>query len=415
VRETSHGALVAGLLAICLLAVGVYSCAVNPVTGRSELAIVSFSEEEEATLGAKAYTPAVQQQGGFYRDRELEAYVQEVGMRLARVSHRPNLNYRYRVLNASVPNAFALPGGYIVINRGLLVGLSSEAEMAAVLGHETGHVTAKHSLAGYQRAMAANVLVTGAVLAAGGRAGVQELSGITASLLENGFSRDQEREADWLGIDYMVKAGYNPEGAVRLQEYFYRQLEGGKNPLFVEGLFRTHPFSKERLDNARARIAQRYPETAKNPNFTFNETIFRQKTARLREAQKAYEIADQGDKLFKEKQYDGALAKYRAAERMEPGQAPFHSSAGRVHLVRKEYGPAETELRRALDLDGESFEPRFLMGGLRYERREYRAAIPELERSMELYPTKQAASMLSKSYEALGDAANAKKYAEMAK
>jgi beta-barrel assembly-enhancing protease len=336
-------------------------------------------------------------------------------MRLARVSHRPNLNYRYRVLNASVPNAFALPGGYIVINRGLLVGLSSEAEMAAVLGHETGHVTAKHSLAGYQRAMAANVLVTGAVLAAGGRAGVQELSGITASLLENGFSRDQEREADWLGIDYMVKAGYNPEGAVRLQEFFYRQLEGGKNPLFVEGLFRTHPFSKERLDNARARIAQRYPETAKNPNFTFNETIFRQKTARLREAQKAYEIADQGDKLFKEKQYDGALAKYRAAARMEPGQAPFHSSAGRVHLVRKEYGPAETELRRALDLDGESFEPRFLMGGLRYERREYRAAIPELERSMELYPTKQAASMLSKSYEALGDAANAKKYAEMAK
>jgi predicted Zn-dependent protease len=319
------------------------------------------------------------------------------------------------VLNSSVPNAFALPGGYIVINRGLLVGLSSEAEMAAVLGHETGHVTAKHSLAGYQRALAANVLVSGVVAAAGGRAGVQELSTITASLLENGFSRDQEREADWLGIDYMVKAGYNPEGAVRLQEYFYRQLEGGKNPLFIEGLFRTHPFSKERLDSARARIAQRYPQTTKNPNFTFNETIFRQKTARLREVQEAYEIADEGDKLFKEKRYDEALAKYLAAARKEPGQAPFHSSAGRIHLLRKEYGPAETELRRAIELDGESFEPRFLMGGLRYERREHRAAIPELERSMELYPTKQAAAMLSKSYEALGDAANAKKYAEMAK
>jgi predicted Zn-dependent protease len=414
-RESNHGVLAVGLLAICLLAVGVYSCAVNPVTGRSELALVSFSEEEEAALGAKAYTPAVQEQGGFYRDRELEAYVQEVGMRLARVSHRPNLNYRYRVLNSSVPNAFALPGGYIVINRGLLVGLSSEAEMAAVLGHETGHVTAKHSLAGYQRAMAENVLVSGVVLATGGRAGVQELSGITASLLENGFSRDQEREADWLGIDYMVKAGYNPNGAVRLQEYFFREMEGGKNPLFVEGLFRTHPFSKERLDNARARIAERYPDTVKNPNYTFNETIFRQKTARLREAQKAYAIADQGDKLFKEKQYDEALAKYRTAARMEPGQAPFHSSAGRVHLVRKEYDPAEAELRRALDLDGESFVPRFLMGGLHYERREFRAAIPELERSMELYPTKQAAAMLSKSYGAVGDAVNAKKYADMAK
>jgi predicted Zn-dependent protease len=318
------------------------------------------------------------------------------------------------VLNSSVPNAFALPGGYIVINRGLLVGLSSEAEMAAVLGHETGHVTAKHSLAGYQRAMTANVLVTGVVVATGGRGGVQELSGITASLLENGFSRDQEREADWLGIDYMVKAGYNPEGAVQLQEYFYRQLEGGKNPMWAEGLFRTHPFSKERLDNARARIAERYPDTVKNPNYTFNETVFRQKTAHLREAQKAYAIADQGDKLFKEKQYDAALAKYRAAARMEPGQAPFHSSAGRVHLIRKEFGPAEEELRRALELENESFEPHFLMGALRYQKREFRTAIPELERSMELYPTKQAASMLSRSYEALGDAANAKKYADMA-
>jgi predicted Zn-dependent protease len=413
-KERNHGALAAALVLICLLAVAVYSCAVNPVTGRSELAIVTFSEEEEAALGAKAYAPAVQQQGGFYRDRELETYVQEVGMRLARVSHRPGLNYRYRVLNSSVPNAFALPGGYIVINRGLLVGLSSEAEMAAVLGHETGHVTAKHSLAGYQRAMAANVLVAGVVLGTGGRAGVHELSGITASLLENGFSRDQEREADWLGIDYMVKAGYNPEGAVQLQEYFYQQLEGGKNPMWAEGLFRTHPFSKERLDNARARIAERYPDTVKNPSYTLNGTIFLQKTARLREAQKAYDVSDQGDKLLKARRYDEALAKYREAARMEPGQAPFHSSAGRVHLVRKEYGPAETELRRALDLDGESFEPRFLMGGLRYERREFRAAIPELERSMELYPTKQAAAMLSKSYGALGDAVNAKKYADMA-
>ena len=414
-KGRNHEALAAALVLVCLLAIAVYSCAVNPVTGRSELAIVSFSEEEEAVLGAKAYAPAVQQQGGFYRDRELEAYVQEVGMRLARVSHRPGLAYRYRVLNSSVPNAFALPGGYIVINRGLLVGLENEAEMAAVLGHETGHVTAKHSLAGYQRAIASNVLVAGVVLGTGGRAGVQELSGITASLLENGFSRDQEREADWLGIDYMVKAGYNPEGAVQLQEYFYRQLEGGKNPMWAEGLFRTHPFSKERLDNARARIAERYPDTVKNPNYTFNGTIFLQKTARLREAQKAYDVSDEGDKLLKAKRYDEALEKYLEAARMAPGQSPFHSSAGSVYLIRKNDAAAERELQKAIDLDGDLFEPRFLMGALRYGKREYRAAIPELERSMELYPTKQAAAMLSKSYEALGDAVNAKKYADMAK
>jgi|GEM_PF-2091332 len=100
---------------------------------------------------------------------------------------------------------------------------------------------------------------------------------------------------------------------------------------------------------------------------------------------------------------------------MEPGQAPFYSSAGSVYLLRKNEGAAEGELRKAIELDGDLFEPRYLMGALRFRRREYRAAIPELERSMALYPTKQAAAMLSKSYGALGDAANAKKYADLAR
>jgi predicted Zn-dependent protease len=407
--------LAAPLSVLVVMAVLAYSCAVNPVTGKTELAIVSFSEEEEVALGAQAYTPAVQQQGGFYRDKALEDYVQGVGTRIARVSHRPNLSYRYRVLNSSVPNAFALPGGYIVINRGLLVGLSSEAEMAAVLGHETGHVTAKHSLAGYQRAMAANLLLAGVSVAAGGRAGVMQLSGVTASLVENGFSREQEREADWLGIDYIVKAGYNPEGAVKLQEYFYRQLEGGKNPLFLEGLFRTHPFSKERLDNARARINERYAGAVGDPRYTFNETIFMQKTARLREVQKAYDISDKGDALLKQKRYSEALEKYREAISREPSQAPFHSSAGRIHLLQNNHGAADASFRKAIQLDEEFFEPHFLMGVLRYQEKNFRGAIPSLSRSMDLYPTKQAASFLSKSYEATGDLQNARKYAEMAK
>ncbi len=406
-------------VAVCLAAFAVlgilaYSCAVNPVTGRSELSIMSFSREEEVNLGAKAYVPAVQQQGGFYRDKALEEYVQGVGMRVARVSHRPDLDYRYRVLNSSVPNAFALPGGFIVINRGLLVGLSNEAELAAVLGHETGHVTAKHSLAGYQRSMAANLLLAGVSVAAGGRKGVMELSGITSSLVENGFSRDQEREADWLGIDYMVKDGYNPEGAVQLQEYFYEQLEGKKNPMFAEGLFRTHPFSKERLDNARARIAKMYPGTVKNPNYTFNETAFVQKTARLKEVQKAYDLADQGDKLLKDKKYVEALARYEAAIAREPNQAPFHAAVGRVHLLQKNYAPAESALNKAIRLDDELFESHFFMGALRYRKADHRGAIPELSRSMDLFPTKEAAGMLSTSYEAIGDKENARKYAERA-
>jgi predicted Zn-dependent protease len=413
-KNRSLPALLLALSFLAALSVAIYSCAVNPVTGRTELAIQSFTPEEEATLGARAYGPAVQQQGGFYRDAALEAYIQRVGMKLAKVSHRPELDYKYRVLNSSVPNAFALPGGFIVINRGLLVGLSNEAEVAAVLGHETGHVTAKHSLAGYQRNMAANLLLQGIALGTGGKQSVMALSGVTASLLENGFSRDQEREADWLGIDYMVKAGYNPQGAIQLQEYFFTQLEGGKNPMMVEGLFRTHPFSKERLDNARARIAERYPATVKNPNYTFNESDFLKNTARLKEVQKAYDLYDAGDKLFEAKDYDGAMAKYQAASAREPSQAPLVSAVGRVQLAKKNYAEAERTLRKAAALDGEFFEPHFLLGASAYAQKQYGQAIPELSRSMDLLPTKQAAAVLSKCYEATGDAANAKKYAEMA-
>lgn len=413
-KRSSRPSVGAALAAAVVAAVAACGCAVNPVTGRSELQLVSVSEAEEVQLGAQAYVPAVQQQGGFYRDRALEEYVQSVGMRVAAVSHRPGLEYRYRVLNSSVPNAFALPGGFIVINRGLLVRLTNEAEMAAVLAHETGHVTARHSVAGYQRAIAANILLAGVAIGTGGKAGAMQLSGITASLVQNGFSREQESEADDLGIDYMARAGYNPQGAVQLQEYFYTQLEGKKNPMFIEGLFRTHPFSKERLDAARARIAQKYPDAARNPGYAFNEAGFQRSVARLKEVQKAYDVSDAGDKRLELKDAAGALAKYREAIRMQPGEAPFHASAGRAHLLQKDEAAGRNELREALRLDEELFEPHILLGALDYRRNEYRAAIPELSRSMELLPTKEAAAMLSKSYEAVGDAANAKKYAEMA-
>jgi len=405
-------------MAAAVFALGASGCAVNPVTGRSQLQIVKISEEQEIALGAKAYVPAVQEQGGFYRDPPLETYVQDIGTRLADVSHRPNLKYQFRVLNSSVPNAFALPGGFIVINRGLLVALQSEAEMAAVLGHEIVHVTAKHSLAGYQRAMAGNILLSGvSVLAGDGLIGLgtQALSNVTASLIQNGFSRGQEQESDEIGMGYMVEAGYNPQGMVNLQEYFYKELEGGKNPSWASGLFRTHPFSRDRFDNTQKLIAQKYPDTANNPRYVLNEESFLQNTAGIREVQKAYDVADEGDKLFQEKKYDEALAKYQEAVRMAPQQAPFYSSVGKAHLARNNNGAAQEQLRKAIELDGELFEPRLYLGALYYSRKNYKDAIPELEKSMSLVPTKQGATMLSKSYEAIGDKAAAKKYADMAK
>lgn len=403
------------VLALAALPLSLPGCSVNPVTGRTELALVPVSEEEEVRLGRDAFGPSVQQQGGFYRDPEAAKYVQELGMRVAKASHRPGLPYRFEVLNSSVPNAFALPGGSIVINRGLLAALSNESEAAAVLAHEVGHVTARHSVAAYQRSVGTSLLLQGIAAAAGNRQIVVGASAVTADLLSKGFSRDQEREADALGTDYLAGAGYDPAGMVQLQEYFYRELEGGRNPLFVEGLFRTHPFSKERLENTRALIGKKYADPAKRWPLGLNQTLFAQRTLRLREVQKAYDLADEGDRLFGEKKYDEALAKYREAAAKEPRQAPFHGAIGRTLLAKGNGKEAEAALRKAVAIDDELYEPHLLLGALLRKNRDPKGAIAELNRSMALLPTKGAASLLSQAYQETGDAVNAKKFADMAK
>jgi len=231
--------------------------------------------------------------------------------------------------------------------------------------------------------MAENLLVSGVVIATGGRAGVQEISGITASLVENGFSRDQEREADWLGIDYMVKAGYNPEGAVQLQEYFYRQLEGGKNPMWAEGSS-DPPFlegtARQRPREDRGAVPRRGQEPELHPQ---RGLISQGKTARLRDVQKAYDVSDAGTSCSSR---SGTTRRWPSTgSGADAARARPRSTPRRVvlYMVQKNSGAAEVEFRKAIALDGELFEPRFCWGA-QVPEPEYRAAIPELERSMDL-------------------------------
>lgn len=215
-------------------------CAVNPVTGRNELALMSISTPEEIEIGKKTFPEVLQQMGGAYPDAALETYVNQVGTRMGRLSHRPDLPYQFRVVNDSTPNAFALPGGYIAISRGLLVGLKNESQLASVLGHEVGHVTARHSVQGMQRSSMLNlgVAVLGAAADTTGYGGLARPAGdLAANLINNTYSRDQESESDRLGIDYMVKAGYDPLGSVQVQDYFYRQVEGGLTRTGFQGCF----------------------------------------------------------------------------------------------------------------------------------------------------------------------------------
>jgi predicted Zn-dependent protease len=255
-----RGILVAAVLSI------LSACAANPVTGEQDF--VLMSEEEEISLGRK-YSTEITAEMPPYEHPELARLVQEVGEKLAANSHRPELIYRFTVLDSTSVNAFALPGGYIYITRGLLAYLNSEAELAAVLGHEIGHVTARHSVRQQSTATVAGIL--GAVVAAStGIQGADTLANMAGTAIVRGYGREHELEADRLGAEYLAKTGYDPQGMLQVvrvlkdQETFDKQVAKleDREPMAYHGLFATHPDNDTRLQEVIAAAGSLHPPDA---------------------------------------------------------------------------------------------------------------------------------------------------------
>ena len=240
------------LMAVISVTFILMGCAVNPVTGQRQLALMP--EGMEIRIGEEKYAPCRQIHGGDYRlDPELSRYVNEVGRRLAEVSDR-RLPFEFTLLNNATPNAWALPGGKIAINRGLLVELNSEAELAAVLGHEIVHAAARHGVRRLERGL----FIDGALLAVAMVVGSGDYSALAlggavvgSELINQGYCREAELEADHYGIVYMSRAGYDPRAAVALQQTFLR-LARNKKSNWLAGLFASHPPSEERIRQNKA-------------------------------------------------------------------------------------------------------------------------------------------------------------------
>jgi predicted Zn-dependent protease len=257
----------AGLLAGVLALAG--GCATNPVTGGKD--VVTMSEAQEIELGRKMH-PQILQQYGRYDDEALQQYVNTVGQRIASSSHRPKLQYTFTVLDGEEVNAFALPGGYVYITRGIMAYLNSEAELAAVLGHEIGHVTARHSVRQQTGATAAGVgaMVVGILTGSGDLMNVANAAG---SALVSGYGRDMELEADKLGAEYLNRIGYEPEAmidVVRLlknQEMLEVQMARQENrkPRVYHGVFASHPDNDTRLKEV-VRAAGKVENTEDRPD-----------------------------------------------------------------------------------------------------------------------------------------------------
>ena len=232
-----------------------------------------MSEQDEIALGRKV-NQQVLQQYTVYDDPALQAYVQSVGEKLAARSHRSDLIYRFTVLDSREVNAFALPGGYIYITRGLMSYLNSEAELAAVLGHEIGHVTARHSVRQYSATQLANIGATlGAIFIPGmSNVGSQQLVQLFGTALLRGYGRDHELEADRLGAEYLARNDYNPHAVMDVlkvlknHESFETRIAQteGREPNTYHGLFATHPDNDTRLQEVISYADQYY-----NPSLTF--------------------------------------------------------------------------------------------------------------------------------------------------
>jgi predicted Zn-dependent protease len=394
------------LVFVLLASLGLTGCATNPVTGKNELSLIS--EAQELSIGKQQYAPMRQSQGGDYVvDPKVGSYVNDVGQRLASVSDR-KLPYEFKVINNSVPNAWALPGGKICINRGLLTELKSESELAAVLSHEIVHAAAKHGAKGMQRGM----LLQGAVMAAtiavatqnADYANVAQLgASIGAQLINQKYGRDAERESDLYGMKYMARAGYDPQGAVELQKTFVK-LSEGRQQTWLNGLFASHPPSPERVAS-NINTAAELPKGGE-----IGRKRYKRRIAHLVETKPAYESYHKAQKALADG--DAATAKrlVKKAIAVVPREGHFYSLLGDIEQKNKRYDTALKYYDKAISLNDNFFYYHLQSGIVNERLKRNTASKRRLKRSLELLPTANAFNSLGNIARKEGRFDDAKQY-----
>jgi len=237
--------LILGLI-LCLCS----GCAVNPITGEEELML--FSTEQDIEIGRK-YAPEVEKElGGRIANERLQNYIDSVGQKIARISHRPDWKYQFVAVQDKSLNAAALPGGYIFITKGMLENLQTEAQLAGILAHETVHVVARDTLNVMSNQIGISILLS-AVISTETSQGVSTAADLARLIIGLRYSRSDEREADLGGLDYMVAAGYNPYGMVETMQILQRQHE--VRPI---EFLSSHPSPENRLAYLRQRAETNY-------------------------------------------------------------------------------------------------------------------------------------------------------------
>lgn len=378
---------------LCLLLfIPLFSCAVNPVSGTREFMLVS--EVQEVEIGREASPSLKWEFGGPYEDPALEAYLDSIVKDLWKNSERPQLPVKFYIQNTSLPNAFALPG-YVAITRGLLSEMENEAQFAAVMGHEIGHVMARHTAQRISRMQMQQIGVAIGAAALEGKKGGDALLAIGAmgsSLLLLKYDRDQEIQSDRLGVKYMAALGYDPHEAISahkvleasVDNYLKRLGKSRSDDSVIASLLSTHPRAEVRLSEIQDMIDQLPPYSLKKDG-RFAGT-FMAATMKMNDINKIYHIYDKAEQDYRDKKYDEAEKALQEAIKLNSTQAPFHNLYGFIKLQQKNYEAADKAFSRALSISA-GYQPSMYGRGLSsLYKGDYENAVGEFKKSLAEFP-----------------------------
>lgn len=363
-------------------AAGLSGCATSPVTG--ETILVGMSEAQEKQTDAQVAPRQFSQDLGAIQDEAVNRYVAGIGQRMGALTHRPQMPYSYRVLNANYVNAYTFPGGAMGVTRGILADLDDEAQLAALLGHELGHVNARHAAQRQGQNLVAQAALAGLNVAAQSSdwGGLMSMGGqIGASALLAGYSREHEREADALGQEYLVKAGYPATGMVRLHQLLVAEEKTA--PSLLQTMFSTHPMSSERMQAAQAAADARYRISN---SLDARRERFMDSTASLRRIRPTIDACKDGETAMAARQYPKAQAEFQTALARTPRDYASNLRMAQCLQAQGQTAKAVDYADNAREIYPQEAQAYKLAGVLALQQRDAGRAYQNLDRFDRLLP-----------------------------
>jgi len=353
----------------------VAGCATNPVTGRSQLMLVS--EDEEIQIDKQNAPYQFSADYGTVQDKRLSDYIDRNGKNIAAQTHRTHMPFNFHVVNAIYVNAYAFPGGTIACTRGILLSLDNEAELSALLGHELGHVNARHTAEQMSKGMLTQTVVGGLAVVAGTQGALygnlaSQLGQFGAGALLARYSRDNEREADALGMEYMVRAGYSAQGMVGLMDVL--RSMGKHKPSAIELMFATHPMSDERYRTAAETADTKYKSAKDKPLY---RERYLDNTARLRSQKEAIDEMQKGQQEMAANNFSATDVHLRKAIKLAPNDYTALVMMSMSQLVQKKWAVGRQYAEMAQQVYPAEAQAYHLSGFAKIQLKDYEGALEE--------------------------------------